>query len=166
MIGGVEAEIVRVLENAYTELGPGSARLEKKPISEPGSDPRFLVVLSPTNPRAAPISAAIIGDVTLSIGRHGCSVELGDIIQSTADETAVETTRGLVREVIDGRYHEKVQFLPIIGVVAAQGHLGIRGKPIAFGHGIFIPFLPTTTARYDPYRATQAAGDQSNRLDG
>jgi hypothetical protein len=138
------------------DLGPGSARLERKPISHPGSDPRFLVVLKPTNPRAAPISAAIMGDVNFSIGRHGCSVELWDIIEPADDETAVETARGLVREVIDGRYHEKLQSLPVIGVVAAQGFLTIRGKPAAFGHGIFIPFIPTTVERYEPYRATQS----------
>jgi hypothetical protein len=147
-----QAEILRVFENAYMELGPGSARLEKRPISEPGSDPRFLVALEPTNPRSAPIAAAIIGDVNLSVGRRGCSVELWDIIQPADGEAAIETTRDLLREVIDGRYHEKLQSLPLIGVVAAQGYLRIRGKPVTFGHGIFVPLLVTATEQYEPYR--------------
>lgn len=144
--------MLRVFDNAYMELGPGSARLEKRPISEPGRDPWFLVALKPTNPRSAPMAAAIVGDVNFSVGRRGCSVELWDIIQPADEETAIETTRDLVREVIDGRYHEKLQSLPVIGVVAAQGYLTIRGKPVAFGHGIFIPLLITATEQYEPYR--------------
>ena len=117
----------------------------------------MLLELKPVNPRAAPVSAVLLGELVFSIGWNGCRVELGDIMDSgsasaEAEVAAVETTRQVVEAAVKGEYYERVQQLPGIGTVSVTGFLTLGGQVIDFGRGVTIPFLKTVVQTYEPYR--------------
>jgi len=147
----VYRQLVGLFESTSSTLGPEVAELTKEETQTAGPLQHVLLRLTPRNPRSAPIAASIFGEVTFTIGRNGCRVELGDIIESQA--AAVETTRKVVAGVVEGRYFEKVQRLPGLGVVAAVGYPDVGGRQIDFGRGFLMPFLKTDVTRYEPYRS-------------
>jgi hypothetical protein len=71
---------------------------------------------------------------------------------------AIKLGRQGIDAVIAGRYYEKVQRLPGIGIVAAIGYLPMGGRVIDFGRGFLVPVLKTYVSRYVPYHP--AADDE------
>jgi len=153
----VDREIAGIFEAASSSLGPKVAVLSRRELANRGPDPWLVLELTPVNPKAAPVSAVLLGELVFSIGRNGCRVEFGDILHSgsvsdEAEVAAIETTRQVVEAAVNGEYYEKVQQLPGIGAVSVTGFLRLGGRTIDFGRGLTIPFLKTVVQTYEPYR--------------
>jgi hypothetical protein len=140
----------------YSSLGSGIVSLETKEIGRPGSG--FLEVrLTPKNRRSAPIVAHLFNEVTLAIGHNGCRVELEDLFDHGGVSAAIEAGHQTVDAVVRGRYVEKIQRLPWLGVVAAVGYVEYGDQQVTFRRGFLLPLLKTEIQTYEPYRATQRA---------
>ncbi len=147
-------QVLSLFREAYSSLGSGIASLEIKEIGKPGS--RYLQVrLIPRNRRSAPIVANLFNEVTLAIGRNRCRLELEDLFDHGGVPAGIEAGRQTVDAVVRGRYFEKIQRLPWLGVVAAVGYVEHGGQQLIFRRGYLLPLLKTDIQTYEPYRAAQ-----------
>jgi hypothetical protein len=149
-------QVMDLFREAYSSLGSGIASMEAREIGKPGS--RYIEVrLTPRNQGSAPIVAHLFNEVTLAIGRNGCLLELEDLFDHGGVQAAIEAARQTVDAVVRGRYVEKIQRLPLLGVVAAVGYVDDGGQQVTLRRGLLLPLLKTDIQTYEPYRARQKA---------
>jgi hypothetical protein len=151
-------QVLDMFRDAQALLGPDVATLETRDAESGTQNPYLEIRLTPKNSRAAPIVAYVLTEVTLVIGRNDCRLELEDLMNSGSTTDAVKLGRQGIDAVIAGRYYEKIQRLPEIGIVAAIGYLPLGGRVIDFGRGFLVPFLKTDVWSYEPYHP--AADDE------